>query len=103
MARYTFSCSEYDGESGSQFPVEKDVNVTLTFHDEATWDAILDEFISFLGGIYGYDIHKSVKYLKLEEKIKAMRLDDDCDGLEERKDGSTIDLEDDDEIWRKIL
>lgn len=105
MARYTFTCSQYDDESSAQFPVQKDVNISLTFQDEATWDAVLDEFISFLGGIYGYDIHKSVKYLKLEEKIKAMHLDDEDyeDGLEERKDSSSIDLEDDDEIWRKIL
>lgn len=101
MARYTFICEEYDSESDLQFPVEKDIKVTLSFSDQATWDAVLDQFISFLSSVYGYDIHKSVKYATLDEKIKKLKKA--CDGLEESYDSKSLDLDDEDEDWRKIL
>jgi len=36
------------------------------------WDMVLNDFISFLSGIYGYDIRNKVKFETTEEKIERL-------------------------------
>jgi hypothetical protein len=54
------------------FPTYKDTAVNLNFGDDTTWMAVMDEFVSFLGSIYGYDIHGDVQYKDFEAKFKEL-------------------------------
>lgn len=42
-------------------------------HEAVLWDEVLRDFLSFLSGIYGYDIHSQVSY---PEKNLASIFDD---------------------------
>mgnify|MGYP003353081267 CR=1 FL=1 len=36
------------------------------------WDTILTDFLSFLSGIYGYDIKSKVEFETLEDKVNRL-------------------------------
>lgn len=102
--RYIFECyqSEDDDTNWSEFPITKKVSSELVFDDQTTWCVVLENFLDFLGNVYGYDVRSSVKFKSLQEKIEAMKqkydIEDDYD-----EEPSTIDVDDDDELWRKIV
>lgn len=98
MNQYSFQYSIQD-DCGPNFPVAKTTQTNVQFHDEVTWDVVLTEFINFLSSVYGYDISRSVSFKSLDQKIAE--LSDKYD-LED-EEPSSIDLDDDDELWRKIV
>lgn len=93
MTHYTFQYSLQD-DCGPNFPIAKTAQTSVQFHDEATWDVVLNEFISFLSSVYGYDISQSVHFESLEEKLAKTR---------EKYNLDEEDTEEDEEDWRKIL
>jgi hypothetical protein len=59
-------------------------NVThkkLVFSDAASWDEVLEQFISFLGNCYGYDIKEEIEYTTAEDRVQRA-----IDKLREPKD-----------------
>lgn len=52
--------SDYDVDSGT-FPVQSISEKSVQMDDCVAWPAVLYEFLTFLSGVYGYDIQKSVK------------------------------------------
>ena len=36
------------------------------------WDTVLTDFISFLSGVYGYDIHKRVSFETVNDKLDRL-------------------------------
>ena len=43
------------------------------YEDGTPWPVILRDFLSFLSGVYGYDIHKKVEYETLEERLERIQ------------------------------
>lgn len=66
--------SDYD-EGSAPYPVESEVTKRVTFDDASTWPAILYEFASMLGGIWGYDVLSSIQ-------VKGKSLDEAAHPLE---------------------
>jgi hypothetical protein len=54
------------------FPTYKDVNTQVNFGDDIAWTDVMDEFVSFLGSVYGYDIHEDVKYKDFDTKFSEL-------------------------------
>lgn len=73
--RYEFHCADTTNLDGvaEGFPTFKKTFVEVEFDEATTWDRVMDEFVSFLSGVYGYDIHRSVKYDTIEDKITKLR------------------------------
>lgn len=54
---YSFQCQQlHDGE------VIRNHTRSMAMGDFVTWQEVLGEVISFMSGIYGYDISEQVKY-----------------------------------------
>ena len=62
--------TEFNLDNG--FPTYKDTAVNLNFGDDIAWTDVMDEFVSFLGSVYGYDIHDDVQYKDFETKFKEL-------------------------------
>lgn len=69
--RYSFSYMSDDGE--------RDVTHTFRPNFDETWPTVLQEFLSFLNGVYGYDVSGQVR-------IEANKF-----GIEGRWGGGTYD------------
>jgi hypothetical protein len=61
---------EFSKEYG--FATCKDTTTQVNFGDDITWMAVMDEFVSFLGSVYGYDIHGDIEYKDFEAKFKEL-------------------------------
>lgn len=77
-----FQFSYKDTSPGyEQFPEGKIIDVSMSFDEGITWDAVMREFVQFLGHCWGYDISEKVDYDTLEKKIdrlnKKLGEDDD--------------------------
>lgn len=51
-------------------------NVThkkIVVSDAASWDEVLEQFVQFLGGCYGYDISDEVEYTTVEDRIQRAK------------------------------
>lgn len=62
-------------EADGDFPNITTNTKAIVFNDSTTWDKVLDEFISFLGSVYGYDIRDKVSYKTLFDKINELSED----------------------------
>ena len=51
--RYSFSYMSDDGE--------RDITHTFRCDNAETWPTVLQEFLSFLNGVYGYDVSSKVR------------------------------------------
>lgn len=73
--RYTFECYQVDEDDcqSSDFPISKKISSELLYDDQTTWCVVLENFLDFLGNVYGYDIRQSVKFKSLQEKIEALK------------------------------
>lgn len=75
MARYNFSYYS-ESDCGSEFPISTGATRDVLFHDESPWDVVLNEFLSFLSSVYGYDISKHVDVQTFEQRIAAFNNED---------------------------
>ena len=66
---YTYDDNDLDGE----YPVRTELTKKVVFDDFTTWDKVLDQFVLFLGHVYGYDISDKVEYFSFEERIQRLR------------------------------
>lgn len=57
---YNFNFRQDEETITTSFPVEKNVNVVVSFDDCAGWTSVLREFTAFLSSVYGYNISESV-------------------------------------------
>lgn len=96
MNQYSFQYSTRD-DCGSDFPVAKTITQNVEFHDEVLWTVVLDDFLSFLSSVYGYDIRDQVEYLSYEEKLQALSKKHNLDQDDEDEEDA------DDKHWRAIL
>lgn len=62
---YSYDSNDLDGE----YPIRTEIQKKVTFDDFTTWDRVLDQFVQFLGHVYGYDISEKVAYYKYEERL----------------------------------
>lgn len=58
---------EYD------FPVKQNSYSHVEFGDDVAWAAVLDSFLEFLGGVYGYDIKEQVRVMDLSERLEMIK------------------------------
>jgi hypothetical protein len=74
MNQYSFTCAEQQEPGLPEFfPKAKTTNVTLQFEDGVVWTVVVDQFLSFLSSVYGYDLSEQVEYLSFEEKKQMLR------------------------------
>lgn len=66
-------------EADGEFPNETVNTKTVRFSDGTTWCKVMDEFISFIGSVYGYDIRDKVKYKSLADKLAELSEEYDLD------------------------
>lgn len=50
---YTFTYREEDDD--------RNIHVRRSFEDATTWPVVLQEFLNFLNGVYGYDVSSKVR------------------------------------------
>lgn len=50
---YTFSYEDYEDD--------RRITVNRSFPSDGTWHGILQEFVDFLSGVYGYDVSNKVR------------------------------------------
>lgn len=50
---YTFTYRELDDD--------RNIQVRRSFEDGSTWPVVLQEFLNFLNGVYGYDVSSKVR------------------------------------------
>lgn len=70
---FQFTHRDIYPEADGDFPNETVNTKTLSFKEGATWCKVLEQFLDFLGSVYGYDIRDQVKFGKLEERIASLR------------------------------
>lgn len=71
---YSFAYFTKDNDDiGDEFPIEDNLIRNLKYSDAITWQPVLRDFLSFLSGIYGYDIGKQVKFETFDEKMARIR------------------------------
>lgn len=75
MSRYNFSYFAQE-DNGPEYPSSTGVSRDLTFDEAARWDSVLNEFLSFLSSIYGYDISKHVEVQTFDQRIAAFKEED---------------------------
>lgn len=88
---YTFSHVD-NNDAGPDFPKSTQNISTVTFDSCVTWNAVLNQFIHFLEGIYGYNISDQVSYESTEERFKRVLgdyYDKDDDDWNEKDDKDT--------------
>lgn len=73
--RFVFSYEKYDSPDRqmSEYPHRSMIQASHDFDADCTWDAIVEQFLNFLSGIYGYNINDQVQYETLEDKIQRLR------------------------------
>ena len=76
---YRFSHVDTCGTPDSEYPISSEHTATHAFESSTTWQAVLNQFVHFLEGIYGYNISDQVHYETLEDKLERLRsrLDDE--------------------------
>lgn len=57
----------------NDFPVEQHSNTQVVFSDDIPWDTVLDSFLEFLGGVYGYNIKEQVRVMDFEERLEMVK------------------------------
>lgn len=63
-------------EADGDFPNITTNTKSIAFNEAATtWCVVLDEFLSFLSSVYGYDIRDKVKYKSLFDKMETLSED----------------------------
>lgn len=68
---YTFSyVDKTDDSLGGSYPLETQHVKTSVFESCCTWDCVLNDFIRFLEGIYGYNISDNVEITTQMEKLQ---------------------------------
>lgn len=74
---YRFSRVDNCGIMDNEYPISSKHKATHVFDSSTTWHAVLNQFIHFLEGIYGYNISDQVHYETLEDKLERLhsRLD----------------------------
>lgn len=70
--RFNFTYFE-DCEASAGFPDTKHIDYTVTYDDATTWCVVLEEFIGFLGSVYGYEVRDSIEFKSLKEKIEMLK------------------------------
>lgn len=77
--QFTFTYADNSEEGFGIFPNSKTITVNLSYEDGTTWDAVLRDFVQFLGHCWGYDISEKVDYDTLDKKLARIKekLDDD--------------------------
>lgn len=76
---YRFNHVDTSGTPDSEYPISSEHTATHAFESSTTWHAVLNQFVHFLEGIYGYNISDQVHYETLEDKLERLRsrLDDE--------------------------
>lgn len=76
---YRFNHVDACGTPDSEYPISSEHTATHAFESSTTWHAVLNQFVHFLEGIYGYNISDQVHYETLEDKLERLRsrLDDE--------------------------
>lgn len=70
---FTYSYHDEDRDNDGEYPTSVSLEKHLTFDECATWDAVLKEFLLFLGHVYGYDITDQVSFMTLEDRLDRIR------------------------------
>lgn len=68
---YTFTHVD-NNDAGPDFPKSTQNYSTVTFDSCVTWNAVLNQFIRFLEGIYGYNISDQVSYESPDDRFKRV-------------------------------
>lgn len=76
---YEFKHVDNCGIIDSEYPLHSEHTAMHVFDSSTTWHAVLNQFVHFLEGIYGYNISDQVHYETLEDKLERLRsrLDDE--------------------------
>jgi hypothetical protein len=53
---------------------------SITYTDCTPWTTVLEDFITFLGSCYGYDIRDQVEFQSVYERAAKFNTEDDCLG-----------------------
>ena len=72
---YTYEADSYEDEQFSRdydFPVQSNIKSEFEFDDDCSWMTVMEQFVSFLGSVYGYDIHDDVQYKDFDTKLKEV-------------------------------
>lgn len=75
MSRYNFSYFSQE-DNGEEFPTSTGVTRDVAFHSGTPWDVVLNEFLSFLSSVYGYDISKHVDVQTFSQRMAAFNNED---------------------------
>jgi len=65
--------------------ISNTLNKKLLVSDCASWDEVLEQFVEFLGGCYGYDIKEEVQYTTIEDRVQQAK-----DKLREQYEQNTL-------------
>lgn len=84
--RFEFTYNNYDPEAEGEFPNETTITKSVSFDDAAPWVHVLDQFVTFLGSCYGYDISDQVEYKSFGERFADLQ---DAYGLDDEEEEST--------------
>lgn len=71
---YKFKHVDNCGIMDSEYPLHSEHTATHVFESSTTWHAVLNQFIHFLEGIYGYNISDQVHYETLEDKLARIKI-----------------------------
>lgn len=70
---YKFKHVDNCGIMDSEYPLHSEHTAMHVFDSSTTWHAVLNQFVHFLEGIYGYNISDQVHYETLEDKLERLR------------------------------
>lgn len=65
---YTFTYTD-KSDPVEGYPLETHLAKTSVFESATTWDAVLKDFISFLEGVYGYNISDQVEIYTAMQRL----------------------------------
>lgn len=72
---FQFTHRDFYPEADGDFPNQSINSKNVIFKDGTTWPVVLEQFLDFLGSVYGYDIRKQVKYATFTERMEALSED----------------------------
>jgi hypothetical protein len=70
---YTFTYVD-NNDAGPEFPVNVEHSAKFVFDSATTWNAVLNQFVHFLEGIYGYNISDQVHTKSFEDRLADLEI-----------------------------
>jgi len=74
---YSRDDSDWIGTGDNDGAVYTNATKTVTYTDFTPWTTVLEDFITFLGSNYGYDIRNQVEFTSIYERTVKFNTQDD--------------------------